>query len=78
MCSQASSLDLAGRRVVSLPPKPKEVANKNSKREKGNYDGIEHFNFYSPEFEDDNRVPRCVVPFMDEISSFCDVSIMLC
>ncbi|KAH6721204.1 hypothetical protein BKA61DRAFT_153200 [Leptodontidium sp. MPI-SDFR-AT-0119] len=42
------------------------------KREKGNYDGIEHFNFYSPEFEDDNRVPRCVVPFMDEISSFCD------
>lgn len=42
------------------------------KREKGNYDGIEHFNFYSPEFEDSGRVPRCILPFMDEISSFCD------
>ncbi|KAH7369763.1 hypothetical protein BKA65DRAFT_544490 [Rhexocercosporidium sp. MPI-PUGE-AT-0058] len=42
------------------------------KREKGAYDGIEHFNFYSPEFEDSSRVPKCVLPFMDEITSFCD------
>ncbi|KUJ14690.1 Clavaminate synthase-like protein [Mollisia scopiformis] len=42
------------------------------KREKGNYDGIEHFNFYSPEFEDIERVPNCIHPFMDEITAFCD------
>jgi hypothetical protein len=42
-------------------------------REKGDYDGIEHFNFYSPEFEDDTRVPKCIRPFMDEVAAFCDV-----
>ncbi|KAJ5033596.1 uncharacterized protein L3040_008708 [Drepanopeziza brunnea f. sp. 'multigermtubi'] len=42
------------------------------KREKGNYDGIEHFNFYSPEFADLSRVPACILPFMDEITAFCD------
>ncbi|KAF8857022.1 Clavaminate synthase-like protein [Acephala macrosclerotiorum] len=42
------------------------------KREKGDYDGIEHFNFYSPQFEDIERVPKCIRPFMDEITAFCD------
>ncbi|CZR64271.1 related to leucoanthocyanidin dioxygenase [Phialocephala subalpina] len=42
------------------------------KREKGDYDGIEHFNFYSAEFEDNERVPSCIYPFMDEITAFCD------
>lgn len=42
------------------------------KREPGNYDGIEHFNFYSSEFEDHERVPKCIHPFMDEITAFCD------
>jgi len=42
------------------------------KREPGKYDGIEHFNFYSPEFEDHDRVPKCILPFMDEITAFCD------
>ncbi|PBP17937.1 hypothetical protein BUE80_DR011332, partial [Diplocarpon rosae] len=36
------------------------------KREKGQYDGIEHFNFYSPEFADPKRVPKCILPYMDE------------
>lgn len=39
-------------------------------REAGKYDGIEQFNFYSPEFEDMNRVPKCIRPFMDEITAF--------
>jgi hypothetical protein len=42
-------------------------------REPGNLDGIEQFNFYSPEFEDHSRVPACILPFMDEITAFCDV-----
>ncbi|TVY68814.1 Gibberellin 20 oxidase [Lachnellula suecica] len=42
------------------------------KREPGQFDGIEHFNFYSPEFEDDERVPKCIAPFMDEITAFCE------
>ncbi|OWP04495.1 hypothetical protein B2J93_1354 [Marssonina coronariae] len=41
-------------------------------REKGKYDGIEHFNFYSPEFADQDRVPECIRPFMDELTAFCD------
>lgn len=44
------------------------------KREKGSVDGIEHFNFYSPEFADNEKVPKCILPFMDEISAFCDVN----
>ncbi|TVY49254.1 hypothetical protein LOCC1_G000809 [Lachnellula occidentalis] len=42
------------------------------KREPGKFDGIEHFNFYSPEFEDIEKVPGCIAPFMDEITAFCD------
>jgi hypothetical protein len=42
-------------------------------REPGKFDGIEHFNFYSPEFEDIEKVPKCIAPFMDEITAFCDV-----
>jgi hypothetical protein len=43
-------------------------------REPGKVDGIEQFNFYSSEFADHNRVPKCILPFMDEITAFCDVS----
>jgi isopenicillin N synthase-like dioxygenase len=42
------------------------------RREAGNFDGIEQFNFYSPQFEDLNRVPGCIRPFVDEITAFCD------
>ena len=44
------------------------------KREAGEYDGIEQFNFYRGEFEDEvNRVPECIKPFMDEIRAFTEV-----
>ncbi|PBP20810.1 hypothetical protein BUE80_DR008431 [Diplocarpon rosae] len=49
----------------------------NDLREKGQYDGIEHFNFYSPEFTDPKRVPDCILPYMDEVTAFCDVSSLL-
>ncbi|KAF2112237.1 hypothetical protein BDV96DRAFT_634013 [Lophiotrema nucula] len=40
-------------------------------REAGQFDGIEQFNFYRGEFEDqENCVPECIKPFMDEITSF--------
>lgn len=42
------------------------------KREQGDYDGISHFNFYSPQFQDNKVVPECLQPFMDEITAFCD------
>lgn len=42
------------------------------KREAGKYGGIEQFTLYSPEFEDLQRVPNCIRPFMDEITAFCD------
>ena len=43
------------------------------KRTAGEEDGIEQFNFYSAEFKDPAaRVPGCVLPFMDEITAFCD------
>jgi isopenicillin N synthase-like dioxygenase len=42
------------------------------KREPGKNDGIEQFNFYAPQFEDHNRVPDCIRPFMDEITAFCE------
>lgn len=42
------------------------------KREAGKHDGIEQFNFYSPELEDLNKVPKCIRPFMDEITAFCE------
>lgn len=40
----------------------------------GKPDGIEQFNFYAPQFADLERVPKCVRPFMDEITAFVDVS----
>jgi hypothetical protein len=44
------------------------------KREAGEFDGIEQFNFYRGEFEDqENRVPECIKPFMDEITAFAEV-----
>lgn len=44
-------------------------------REKGKPDGIEQFNFYAKEFENLERVPKCVRPFMDEVTAFVDVSV---
>lgn len=45
------------------------------KREAGEFDGIEQFNFYRQEFEDSkSRVPECIKPFMGEITAFCEVS----
>lgn len=44
------------------------------KREAGEFDGIEQFNFYRQQFEDpENEVPECILPFMDEIIAFCEV-----
>jgi hypothetical protein len=43
------------------------------KREPGEYDGIEQFNFYRGEFEDEEMVPDCIKPFMDEIRAFAEV-----
>ncbi|KAK2596208.1 hypothetical protein QQS21_006356 [Conoideocrella luteorostrata] len=41
------------------------------KRKCGIPDGIEQFNWYRPDWEDvDNRVPKCLHPFMDEIEAF--------
>lgn len=41
-------------------------------REAGKVDGIEHFNFYAPQFaHPEINVPGCILPFMDEITSFC-------
>ncbi|KAH7139574.1 hypothetical protein B0J11DRAFT_421674 [Dendryphion nanum] len=43
------------------------------KRTKGPADGIEQFNWYKPDWDDiDNRVPKCIQPFMDEIEAFCN------
>ncbi|KAF4212245.1 hypothetical protein CNMCM6805_010446 [Aspergillus fumigatiaffinis] len=42
------------------------------KRHRGTPDGIEQFNWYKPEWEDINRVLRCLHPFMDEIEAFCN------
>ncbi|KAK5115224.1 hypothetical protein LTR85_009982 [Meristemomyces frigidus] len=43
------------------------------KREVGEFDGIEQFNFYRQEFVDpEDRVPECIQPFMDEITAFCE------
>lgn len=44
------------------------------RREAGDEDGIEQFNFYADEFRDFGaaRVPGCIVPFMDEISAFVE------
>lgn len=38
-----------------------------------NFDGIEQFNFYRGEFADtEAKVPQAIMPFMDEIVSFCE------
>ncbi|KIR30163.1 flavonol synthase [Cryptococcus deuterogattii 99/473] len=42
------------------------------KRHKGVKDGIEQFNWYTAEWEDINRVPKCLHPFMDEIRAFAE------
>ncbi|KAK5115896.1 hypothetical protein LTR62_000352 [Meristemomyces frigidus] len=43
------------------------------KREAGDFDGIEQFNFYRDEFaHPEKMVPECIKPFMDEITAFCD------
>lgn len=41
-------------------------------RHRGPPDGIEQFNWYRPDWEDINRVPTCLHPFMDEIESFAN------
>ncbi|ODM22998.1 hypothetical protein SI65_00587 [Aspergillus cristatus] len=40
------------------------------KRHRGPLDGIEQFNWYKQDWEDINRVPKCLHPFMDEIETF--------
>lgn len=45
------------------------------KREAGEFDGIEQFNFYREEFADLDRVPECIWPFMDEITAFSEVRV---
>ena len=43
------------------------------RREAGEFDGIEQFNFYRGEFaEPEARVPACILPFMGEIAAFCN------
>lgn len=41
-------------------------------RFRGPPDGIEQFNWYKPDWEDIDRVPKCLHPFMDEIEAFCN------
>ncbi|PYH86172.1 Clavaminate synthase-like protein [Aspergillus uvarum CBS 121591] len=42
------------------------------KRHRGPADGIEQFNWYTPEWASPStRVPHCLQPFMDEIEAFC-------
>ncbi|CAO2654428.1 Nn.00g111610.m01.CDS01 [Neocucurbitaria sp. VM-36] len=42
------------------------------KRHRGPADGIEQFNWYKPDWQDINRTPKCLHPFMDEIEAFCN------
>ena len=44
------------------------------KKKRGVPDGIEQFNWYNREWQDINRIPSCLHPFMDEIEAFCNVS----
>lgn len=47
------------------------------KREAAEFDGIEQFNFYRDEFaHPEEKVPECIWPFMEEITAFCDVSLI--
>lgn len=41
-------------------------------RHRGVPDGIEQFNWYNREWQDINRIPKCLHPFMDEIEEFCN------
>lgn len=41
-------------------------------RHRGIPDGIEQFNWYSREWSDIDRIPKCLHPFMDEIEAFCN------
>jgi isopenicillin N synthase-like dioxygenase len=41
-----------------------------SQRHRGPADGIEQFNWYSADWEDHNRVPTTLHPFIDEIEAF--------
>ncbi|KAI1042043.1 hypothetical protein LB505_012163 [Fusarium chuoi] len=41
-------------------------------RHRGPPDGIEQFNWYRPDWEEINRVPTCLHPFMDEIEAFAN------
>ncbi|RSH83772.1 hypothetical protein EHS25_005387 [Saitozyma podzolica] len=42
------------------------------RRDKGAPDGIEHYNYYQPQFESMDKVPTCMHPFWDEILAFCN------
>ncbi|KAL4798595.1 hypothetical protein BDV19DRAFT_396511 [Aspergillus venezuelensis] len=42
------------------------------KRHRGPADGIEQFNWYNREWNDQSRIPTCLHPFMDEIEAFCN------
>ncbi|WVQ78698.1 hypothetical protein IAT38_000785 [Cryptococcus sp. DSM 104549] len=35
-------------------------------------DDIEHMNYYAPQFKDHDLVPKCMHPYMDEITSFVE------
>jgi hypothetical protein len=43
-------------------------------RQRGPADGIEQFNWYPREWNNYNYIPECILPFMDEIKAFCEVS----
>lgn len=43
-------------------------------RQRGPADGIEQFNWYPREWNNYNYIPDCILPFMDEIKAFCEVS----
>ncbi|WRT70487.1 uncharacterized protein IL334_007485 [Kwoniella shivajii] len=42
------------------------------KRHKGPEDGISQFNWYAKEWEDYGLIPKCILPFMDEIRAFAE------
>ncbi|OCF31057.1 flavonol synthase [Kwoniella heveanensis CBS 569] len=41
-------------------------------RARGAWDGIEQFNWYKKQWENWDLVPKCVLPFMDEIQAFSE------
>ncbi|KAF2123077.1 putative gibberellin 3-beta hydroxylase [Lophiotrema nucula] len=42
------------------------------KKQRGVPDGIEQFNWYNREWQNLDRIPKCLHPFMDEIEAFCN------